>query len=71
MEAPLSSPTRELSMFGPSAHPPHSKKRREGATVQVAWNLRRYESVGFAVEGAFNLPDGGPTVTTMWREPLP
>jgi GNAT superfamily N-acetyltransferase len=32
-------------------------------------NLRRYESVGFAVCGAFDLPDGGPTVTTMWREP--
>lgn len=32
-------------------------------------NLRRYESVGFAVSGAFDLPDGGPTVTTMWREP--
>jgi GNAT superfamily N-acetyltransferase len=33
-------------------------------------NLRRYESVGFAVYGAFQLPDSGPTVTTMWREPL-
>ena len=32
-------------------------------------NLRRYESVGFAVCGAFELPDDGPTVTTMWREP--
>ena len=32
-------------------------------------NLRRYEGVGFAVSGAFDLPDGGPTVTTMWREP--
>ena len=32
-------------------------------------NLRRYESVGFEVCGAFDLPDGGPTVTTMWREP--
>ena len=34
-------------------------------------NLRRYESVGFAVCGAFELPDGGPTVTTMWRDPPP
>ena len=34
-------------------------------------NLRRYESVGFAVCGEFDLPDGGPTVTTMWREPHP
>ena len=34
-------------------------------------NLRRYEAVGFAVSGAFELPDGGPTVTTMWREPRP
>jgi len=32
-------------------------------------NLRRYESVGFEVYGTFDLPDGGPTVTTMWREP--
>lgn len=34
-------------------------------------NLRRYESVGFAVYGAFDLPDGGPRVTTMWRDPSP
>lgn len=32
-------------------------------------NLRRYESVGFAMCGAFQLPEGGPTVTTMWRDP--
>jgi GNAT superfamily N-acetyltransferase len=32
-------------------------------------NLLRYESVGFVVCGAFDLPDGGPSVTTMWREP--
>jgi GNAT superfamily N-acetyltransferase len=32
-------------------------------------NLLRYESVGFAVCGTFELPDDGPTVTTMWREP--
>ncbi len=32
-------------------------------------NLPRYESVGFAIHGTFDLPDGGPTVTTMWREP--
>jgi GNAT superfamily N-acetyltransferase len=32
-------------------------------------NLRRYEGAGFTVCGAFDLPDGGPTVTTMWREP--
>jgi len=30
-------------------------------------NLDRYRSVGFADHGAFTLPDGGPTVTTMWR----
>jgi GNAT superfamily N-acetyltransferase len=34
-------------------------------------NIRRYESVGFRVCGAFGLPGGGPTVTTMWREPAP
>jgi ribosomal protein S18 acetylase RimI-like enzyme len=31
-------------------------------------NLDRYESVGFETCGEFTLPDGGPTVTTMWRE---
>jgi GNAT superfamily N-acetyltransferase len=31
-------------------------------------NVRRYESVGFTILGAFDLPDGGPAVTTMWRE---
>ncbi|MEQ1736667.1 MAG: N-acetyltransferase [Rhodoglobus sp.] len=30
-------------------------------------NLKRYESVGFEVSGSFDLPEGGPTVTTMWR----
>jgi GNAT superfamily N-acetyltransferase len=34
-------------------------------------NLRRYESVGFAIYGTFDLPDDGPVVTTMWREPAP
>ena len=34
-------------------------------------NLRRYESVGFAMSGAFQLPDGGPTVTTMWSDAAP
>ena len=32
-------------------------------------NDRRYESVGFERYGAFTLPEGGPTVTTMWRSP--
>jgi GNAT superfamily N-acetyltransferase len=32
-------------------------------------NLKRYESVGFEVYGSFDLPNGGPKVTTMWREP--
>jgi GNAT superfamily N-acetyltransferase len=32
-----------------------------------AANLERYRSVGFVDRGAFDLPDGGPTVTTMWR----
>lgn len=31
-------------------------------------NLDRYRSVGFAAHGTFELPDGGPTVTTMWRD---
>ena len=30
-------------------------------------NLVRYRDVGFEVHGAFDLPDGGPSVTTMWR----
>jgi GNAT superfamily N-acetyltransferase len=32
-------------------------------------NIQRYESVGFEVFETFDLPDDGPTVTTMWREP--
>ena len=32
-------------------------------------NLGRYRSVGFVDAGQFALPDGGPQVTTMWREP--
>jgi GNAT superfamily N-acetyltransferase len=32
-------------------------------------NLDRYRSVGFEVTGQFTLPEDGPTVTTMWREP--
>jgi GNAT superfamily N-acetyltransferase len=32
-------------------------------------NLARYASVGFEVHGRFALPDAGPTVTTMWRDP--
>jgi hypothetical protein len=32
-------------------------------------NIQRYESVGFEVFETFGLPDDGPTVTTMWREP--
>ena len=32
-------------------------------------NTPRYEGFGFAVCGEFELPDGGPSVTQMWREP--
>jgi GNAT superfamily N-acetyltransferase len=32
-------------------------------------NLDRYEGVGFRPTGSFSAPDGGPTVTTMWRDP--
>jgi GNAT superfamily N-acetyltransferase len=32
-------------------------------------NLARYQSVGFEVSGRFDLPEDGPAVTTMWREP--
>jgi GNAT superfamily N-acetyltransferase len=32
-------------------------------------NLDRYRSVGFVDLEQFALPDGGPVVTTMWREP--
>ena len=34
-------------------------------------NLARYASVGFEILTTFDLPHGGPTVTTMWREPRP
>jgi ribosomal protein S18 acetylase RimI-like enzyme len=32
-------------------------------------NVALYERFGFRVNGAFDLPDGGPRVHTMWREP--
>jgi GNAT superfamily N-acetyltransferase len=32
-------------------------------------NDKRYQRVGFEPFGSFSAPDGGPTVTTMWREP--
>jgi GNAT superfamily N-acetyltransferase len=32
-------------------------------------NTPRYEGLGFAVCGEFELPEGGPSVTQMWREP--
>ena len=32
-------------------------------------NVARYESVGFEIYGTFALPDDGPAVTQMWREP--
>jgi len=31
-------------------------------------NTPRYERLGFAVCGEFELPDGGPSVTQMWRD---
>jgi GNAT superfamily N-acetyltransferase len=34
-------------------------------------NLDRYRSVGFEDSSTFTLGDGGPVVTTMWREPRP
>jgi predicted GNAT family acetyltransferase len=32
-------------------------------------NERRYEAVGFERLGEFELGEGGPNVTQMWREP--
>jgi GNAT superfamily N-acetyltransferase len=32
-------------------------------------NTPRYERLGFAVCGEFGLPEGGPSVTQMWRDP--
>jgi GNAT superfamily N-acetyltransferase len=32
-------------------------------------NTPRYEGLGFAVCGEFELSDGGPSVTQMWRDP--
>jgi ribosomal protein S18 acetylase RimI-like enzyme len=31
-------------------------------------NLDRYRSIGFVEHGEITLPDGGPVVTTMWRD---
>lgn len=33
-------------------------------------NVALYARYGFVVHGSFTLPDGGPEVFTMWREPL-
>ncbi len=33
-------------------------------------NTPRYERLGFTVCGEFELPENGPNVTQMWREPL-
>jgi len=47
----------------------------EGAPVYLESsnpvNHARYESVGFVPRETFRLPDGGPPVLTMWREPRP
>lgn len=32
-------------------------------------NTPRYERLGFAIRGEFELPDDGPSVTQMWRDP--
>jgi len=32
-------------------------------------NTPRYERLGFAICGQFDLPENGPSVTQMWREP--
>ena len=32
-------------------------------------NTPRYERLGFVVCGEFELPEDGPNVTQMWREP--
>jgi hypothetical protein len=32
-------------------------------------NVPLYERYGFCVVGAFTLPDGGPDVVRMWRQP--
>ncbi|MGB0121269.1 MAG: GNAT family N-acetyltransferase [Solirubrobacterales bacterium] len=34
-------------------------------------NVPLYARYGFEVAGSFQLPEGGPEVTTMWREPQP
>jgi GNAT superfamily N-acetyltransferase len=34
-------------------------------------NVPLYQRHGFVVHGGFVLPDGGPEVVTMWREPRP
>lgn len=34
-------------------------------------NIAYYEGFGFGVTGEFNLPDGGPPMWSMWRDPTP
>jgi GNAT superfamily N-acetyltransferase len=35
-----------------------------------AANVPHYEKFGFAVRGSFAMPDGGPDIVTMWRDPV-
>lgn len=48
---------------------------REGKPAYLeasnAVNVPLYARYGFEAVGAFQLPDGGPEVTTMWRDPHP
>ncbi len=34
-------------------------------------NVPLYQRYGFVVHGSFRMPEGGPEVVTMWREPQP
>ena len=37
-----------------------------GYACVVRWKIRRY---GFRPRATFEVADGGPVITTMWREP--
>ena len=34
-------------------------------------NVPLYQRYGFVVHGSFRMPEGGPEVVTMWRDPQP
>ena len=60
--------------FGAAGGQPAGGRRgRPPAYLEAsnAANVPLYQRYGFAVHGSFRMPEGGPEVVTMWRDPQP